>query len=126
MKRNRKTPAGATSIAANTVRAAVPLVSAMAMVMLYMAASAKCNALSKTADRRERELAAKTADLERAQSKWDEVRSSGNLDRALIKWGLPMALPKPSQIVRMDETGRPYPSQMSVALLRSRNDARRP
>ena len=109
MKRNRKTPAGAAAAAANTMRIAVPLASAMAMAMLYLAAAARCNALSKEADRREKELAAKTSDLERAQSKWDETRSPGNLENALVKWGLPMALPKPSQIVRMDEAGRPYP-----------------
>ena len=59
MKRNRKTPAGAAAAAANTMRIAVPLASAMAMAMLYLAAAARCNALSKEADRREKELAAK-------------------------------------------------------------------
>lgn len=120
MRKNRKTTKRASSIAANTARLAVPLATAAGMVMFYMTASVKCNALAKSVDASEKELVKATADRERAQAKWDAVRSSGNLDRALMKWGLAMNLPSPAQIVRMDENGRPHPGQMSVALAQQR------
>ena len=48
----------------------------------------------------------------------DSVKSSVNLERALVVSGMSMNYPKSNQIVRMDERGRVIPSQNSVAILR--------
>lgn len=121
MGRNKKTSKRMSALATNTLRTAAALGALFAVAILDMLASSSCNQLVKRADAAEKKLQRRVADLESAQARWDAVRSSGNLDRALVKWGLDMRLPAATQIVRMDAKGAPLPGQMSVALVRQRN-----
>ena len=122
MKKNRKTSKRMSRLVSNTFRAGAAIAALFAVSLLDMFASSSCNQLVKTADAREKILQRRRADLENAQAKWDAKRSSGNLDRTLIKHGISMRHPSPAQIIRMDALGRPVPGQMSLALARQRID----
>lgn len=88
------------------------------MVVLNLMASSSCSQLTKIIADKEKQLADSKVELSKNIVRWDSVKSSVNLERALVVRGMSMNYPKSNQIVRMDERGRVIPSQNSVAVLR--------
>ncbi len=74
---------------------------------------------------KERTLARLEDERVRASARWDEMMSSENLDRALLRHGLAMRYPRADQAVRMLADGAPDPRPSNLAALR-RGAARRP
>jgi len=120
MRRNRKVSKRMSRISVHTMHIGAVMLMLFVMVILNLLASSSCNQLIKIVDQKEKTLQSCDAELERTSSKWDAMRSSDNLDRALVKWGLSMHSPSANQIIRIDASGHPYPGQTSVALLRQR------
>lgn len=99
-------------------------VAGILVVIFNQLASTGCTQLMKRLADADARLAACEGELERAVARWDAMKSSDNLDRALLKRGLAMYYPNPnSQIIKLDASGRPLPGQNSVALARQRSAA---
>ena len=97
------------------------LVMFFVMVIVNLLASSSCNQLMKSIGEKERQLTKLEKDRERESARWDSMKTSENLDRALLKFGLSMKYPRADQIVRMDSRGRALPGQISVARAAKRN-----
>jgi len=120
MRSNRKVSKRMSRISVHTMHIGAVMLMLFVMVILNQLASSSCNQLMKIVDQKDKELMRCDAELERTSSAWDAMRSSDNLDRALMKFGLSMHIPSAKQVIHMDESGHPLPSQTSVALLRQR------
>jgi len=120
MRKNRKVSKRMSRISMHTMHVGAVMLMLFVMVILNLLASSSCDQLMKRIDEKEKVLRLREADLDNAMSRWDLMKSSDNLDRALIKFGLSMRIPQENQIVRMDAKGRPKAGQTSVALARQR------
>ncbi len=120
MKKNRKVSKRMSRISVHTMHIGAVMLMLFVMVILNLLASSSCNQLMKRIDEKERRLGKCEAELERSMARWDAMKSTDNLDRALVKWGLAMKVPHPNQMIRMDSAGRPVAGQTSVALARQR------
>ena len=123
MGRNKKVSKRSSRIAMHVCNFGMVLLASFAMLALNLAASAKCNQLVKQIDDKSKKLKRLEAELDRSTARWDAMRSSDNLDRALVKWGISMRPPSANQIVRMNSDGFPHPGQTSVALVRQRTQS---
>ncbi len=120
MRNNRKVSKKMSRISMHTMHIGAVMLMLFVMVILNLLASSSCDQLMKRIDEKERNLRLKEAELDRTTARWDAMKSTDNLDRALVKWGLAMRIPSENQIIRMDAGGRPEPGQTSVALARQR------
>ena len=120
MRRNRKVSKRMSRISVHTMHIGAVMLMLFVMVILNLLASSSCNQLVKIVDQKDKELKSCNEELERTSARWDAMRSSDNLDRALVKRGISMHIPNPNQIILMDASGHPQPGQTSVALLRQR------
>jgi len=94
------------------------------VVIFNQLASTMCKQLARRVADADARLAECEGELERATVQWDAMKSSDNLQRALLKRGLAMRIPDPNtQVVKMDAAGRPHPGQDSVARIRQRSSA---
>lgn len=118
MRKNKIVSKRMSRVSVHTMHIGAVMITFFAMVVLNLMASSSCSHLSKTIADKENVLKQKRAELNRNVIRWEAAKSSSNLERALVKRGMAMYYPKPSQIVRMDENGRILPSQTSVAVLR--------
>ena len=121
MKRNRRVSKRMSRISVHTMHVGAVLLMLFVMGILNLLASSSCDQLTKAMNEGERKLKQCEAELERATARWDAMKSSDNLDRALVKWGISMHYPKENQIVRLDAAGNLEPGQTSVALARMRS-----
>ena len=100
------------------------LITVVIVVVMNLFSKSACTRLVKSINEKERVLTQCKAELDRNIARWEAAKSSGNLERALIKRGMAMYYPKPNQIIRMDSSGSVLPSQTSVALLQRRAQER--
>lgn len=115
MKRNRKRSKRMSVMASRSMHIGGVLVMFFVMVLVNLLASSSCSQLMKSIGEKERQLAKLENDRARESARWDGMKTSENLDRALLKFGLSMKYPRADQIVRMDSRGQPKPGQLSVA-----------
>ncbi len=124
MGKNRIVSKRMSRISVHTMHIGAIMIMFFAMVVLNLMASSTCSQLSKSIADKENILKQKRIELNRNIVRWESAKSSANLERALVKRGMAMYYPKPSQIVRMDENGGVLPSQTSVAALQRRKQNR--
>jgi len=90
------------------------------MVVLNLLASSSCQQIMKSIGENERELKRLEDVCNRASTCWEEMKTPEKIGAALLRHGLAMRPPRPSQNVFMKEDGTPYPGQHSVAMARKR------
>ncbi|MBR4893817.1 MAG: hypothetical protein IKZ36_01315 [Kiritimatiellae bacterium] len=120
MGRNRIVSKRMSRLSVHTMHIGAIMLTFFAMVVLNLMASSSCSQLSKSIADKENLLKQKRVELSRKRVEWNATKSSSNLEKALVKRGMAMYYPKPSQIIRMDENGKLFASQASVAALRRR------
>lgn len=118
MRKNKKISKRMSRITVNMMHLGAIMLTFFVMVVLNLMASSSCSQLTKIIADKEKQLADSKVELSKNIVRWDSVKSSVNLERALVVRGMCMNYPKSNQIVRMDERGRVIPSQNSVAVLR--------
>jgi len=123
MRKNRKRSKKMSVMASRSMHIGGVLVMFFVMVIVNLLASSSCNQLMKSIGEKERQLTKLEKDRERESARWDSMKTSENLDRALLKFGLSMKYPRADQIVRMDSRGRALPGQISVARAAKRNSS---
>ena len=123
MKKNRRRSKKMSVMASRSMHVGGVLVMFFVMVIVNLLASSSCNQLMKSIGEKERLLAKLEKDRERESARWDAMKTSENLDRALLKFGLSMKYPRPEQIVLMDARGQPKPGQLSVARASARRSS---
>ena len=67
----------------------------------YMWLCSRCDALGKDIKSKEKELTTVQKRLVNEQDRWSYITSPANLERAIKKHGLEMAMPREAQIVRV-------------------------
>lgn len=120
MRKNKIVSKRMSRVSVHTMHIGAIMITFFAMVVLNLMASSSCSQLSKSIADKENVLKHKRIELNRNVVRWEAAKSSSNLERALVKRGMAMYYPRPSQIVRMDRDGNVLPSQTSVAVLRRR------
>jgi len=123
MKKNRKRSKKMSVMASRSMHVGGVLMMFFVMVIVNLLASSSCNQLMKSIGEKERQLAKLENDRARESARWDAMKTSENLDRALLKFGLSMKYPRADQIVRMDAKGQPKPGQLSVARASARRSS---
>lgn len=118
MRKNKKISKRMSRLTVNMMHLGAIMLTFFVMVVLNLMASSSCSQLTKIIADKDRQLADSKVELSKNIVRWDSVKSSVNLERALVVRGMSMNYPKSNQIVRMDERGRVIPSQNSVAILR--------
>lgn len=118
MRKNKKISKRMSRLTVNMMHLGAIMLTFFVMVVLNLMASSSCSQLTKIIADKEKQLADSKVELSKNIVRWDSVKSSVNLERALVVRGMSMNYPKSNQIVRMDERGRVIPSQNSVAVLR--------
>lgn len=118
MRKNKKISKRMSRLTVNMMHLGAIMLTFFVMVVLNLMASSSCSQLTKIIADKDKQLADSKVELSKNIVRWDSVKSSVNLERALVVRGMSMNYPKSNQIVRMDERGRVIPSQNSVAILR--------
>lgn len=118
MRKNKKISKRMSRLTVNMMHLGAIMLTFFVMVVLNLMASSSCSQLTKIIADKDKQLADSKVELSKNIVRWDSVKSSVNLERALVVRGMSMNYPKSNQIVRMDERGRVIPSQNSVAVLR--------
>lgn len=96
-KKNRK----------NQVKVPFPVLLANVLVLVavlglsYMWLCARCDALGKEIKRKELELTAAHKRMVSEQDRWSAITAPANLERAIRRHGLNMAMPSATQIVKV-------------------------
>ena len=91
----------------NQVQVPFPVVLANVLVLVavlglsYMWLCSRCDALGREIKKKEAELAAAQKRLVNEQDRWSSITSPLNLQRAIRKHGLDMAMPTEKQVVRV-------------------------
>jgi hypothetical protein len=91
----------------NQVRVPFPVLLANVLVLVavlglsYMWLCSRCDALGKDIKGKERELVATQKRLLGEQDRWSYITSPANLERAIKKHQLDMAMPREAQIIRV-------------------------
>ena len=114
MRKNRKIPKRMSVVAANSMRFGAIIVFFFVMVILNLLSASSCTMLLKSKGAKELELARLEKIRMQEATRWDEMKTSESIERALVRHGLSMKLPRPEQWVRMRPDGTPYPNQLSV------------
>jgi len=120
MKKNKIVSKKMSVVTGVTVRFAAILVTLFVMVILHLLASSSCQQLMKTIGEKERQLARLEDERARESARWEEMKTTENLEQMLVKHGLKMRYSKSDQVVRMSANGRPQAGQRSVAKSRLR------
>lgn len=92
-------------------------------VVMNLVAESRCSQTSDLIGEKKKLLARLEQDRDREDAAWQQMTTSSNLERALIRHGLNMRYPKDEQVIRMDASGTPRYGQRSVELARSRLSA---
>lgn len=120
MRKNKKMTKRMSVTAKTSMRFGAVLVLFFVMVILNVLSSSSCNQLLKTKGSLERQLAKLEESRTRESTRWEQMKVPENIERALLRHGLKMILPRPDQIVRMGRNGTPLPGQYSLVKARQR------
>ena len=118
MKRNRRRSKKMSVMASRSMHIGAVMVMFFVMVILNLLASSSCNQMMKSIGEKEKTLAKLEDERARESARWDAMKTTDNIDRALLRFGLSMKYARAEQIVRMDSAGRPKPGQLAVARAR--------
>ena len=120
MRRNRKIPKKMSVVATNSMRFGAIIVFFVMMVILNLLSSSSCTQLLKQKGEMEREIAKLDDARMRESTRWEEMKTTENIEAALLRHGLSMHMPRPDQTVRLLPDGTPRPGQLSLAKSKSR------
>lgn len=96
------------------------------LVLGYWFMDSKCAMLDQEMRKHEQKYAALENERVREESRWNEKKTPEKLEQAMLQHGIAMSYPTPEQVVRMDGSGVPLASQLSVVRFqRSRNASER-
>ena len=115
MRRNRKIPKKMSVVATNSMRFGAIIVFFVVMVILNILSSSSCTQLLKAKGVKEREIVKLDDSRMRESTRWEEMKTTENIEAALLRHGLLMKLPRPDQTVRLMADGTPRPGQLSLA-----------
>ena len=115
MRRNRKIPKKMSVVATNTMRFGAIIVFFFVMVILNLLSSSSCTQLQNAKGALEREIVKLDEARMRESTRWEEMKTTENIEAALLRHGLSMKLPRPDQSVRLMPDGTPRPGQLSLA-----------
>lgn len=118
MKKNRKRSKKLSVVGSRSLHFGAVLVVLFAMILLNLLANTSCNQTMKSIGDKERQLVRLEEELLRESARWEEMKSSENLERLMLRNGISMKLPRPDQYVYMRADGTPRPGQLSVARAR--------
>lgn len=90
------------------------------VVVMNLVAESRCKLVRDSIGEKEKLLASLEKDRDREDANWQQMKSISNLERALVRHGLNMRMPKDEQVIRMDASGTPRYGQRSVELAKSR------
>ena len=120
MKRNRKIPKKMSVVATNTMRFGAIIVFFFVMVILNLLSSSSCKQLENAKGALEREIVKLDEARTRESTRWEEMKTAGNIEAALLRHGLAMRTPSPAQTVRLMADGTPRPGQLSLSRAKMR------
>ena len=121
MRKNRKIPKRMSVVATNTMRFGAIIVFFFLMVILNLLSASSCTQLLKTQGELERELAKLEDSCMRESTRWEEMKTPEKIEAALLRHGLLMRTPGPSQTVVLMADGTPRPGQLSLAKMKMRS-----
>ena len=102
-------------VATNTMRFGAIIVFFFVMVILNLLSSSSCTQLQNAKGVLEREIVKLDEARMRESTRWEEMKTTENIEAALLRHGLSMKLPRPDQSVRLMADGTPRPGQLSLA-----------
>ena len=102
-------------VATNTMRFGAIIVFFFVMVILNILSSSSCTQLQNAKGALEREIVKLEEARTRESTRWEEMKTTENIESALLRHGLSMKLPRPDQTVRLMADGQPRPGQLSLA-----------
>ena len=111
-------------VATNSMRFGAIIVFFVMMVILNLLSSQSCSQLLKQKGEMEREIAKLEDAHMRESTRWEEMKTSENIEAALLRHGLSMHTPRPDQTVRLLSDGTPRPGQLSLAKSKARLNVR--
>ena len=111
-------------VATNSMRFGAIIVFFVVMVILNLLSSQSCTQLLKQKGEMEREIAKLDDAHMRESTRWEEMKTSENIEAALLRHGLSMHTPRPDQTVRLLPDGTPRPGQLSLAKSKARLNMR--
>ena len=120
MRRNRRVTKKMSVVATNTMRFGAIIVFFVMMVILNLLSSSSCTQLLKQKGEMEREIAKLDDARMRESTRWEEMKTTDNIEAALLRHGLSMHMPRPDQTVRLLPDGTPRPGQLSLAKAKMR------
>ena len=120
MRRNRKIPQKLSVVASHYMHMGTVLLTLFAVVILNMLAVSRCTQLKNSLETKKLQLQKLDAECQRESARWAEMKTTESLETALVKHGLSMHYPNPSQIVRMRADGTPVPGQLALAKISRR------
>ena len=107
-------------VATNTMRFGAIIVFFFVMVILNLLSSSSCTQLQNAKGALEREIVKLDEARTRESTRWEEMKTTENIEAALLRHGLSMKLPRPDQTVRLMPDGTPRPGQLSIAKTKMR------
>ena len=120
MRKNRKIPKKMSVVAANTMRFGAIIVFFFVMVVLNLLSSSSCKQLENAKGALEREIVKLDEARMRESTRWEEMKTTENIEAALLRHGLSMRTPSPAQTVRLMADGTPRPGQLSLSKAKMR------
>ena len=121
MRRNRKMPKKMSVVATNTMRFFAIIVVFFVMVILNLLSASSCTQLQNAKGALEREIAKLDDARMRESTRWEEMKTPEKIEAALLRHGLLMRTPGPSQTVVLMADGTPRPGQLSLAKMKMRS-----
>ena len=120
MRKNRRVTKKMSVVATNSMRFGAIIVFFVIMVILNILSSNSCTQLLKQKGEMEREIAKLDDTHTRESTRWEEMKTTDNIEAALLRHGLSMHMPRPDQTVRLLPDGTPRPGQLSLAKAKMR------
>ena len=124
MRRNRRVTKKMSVVATNSLRFGAIIVFFVMMVILNLLSSQSCAQLLKQKGEMERAIAKLDDARMRESTRWEEMKTTENIEAALLRHGLSMQTPRPDQTVRLLPDGTPRPGQLSLAKSKARLNVR--
>ena len=121
MRRNRKIPKKMSVVATNTMRFFAIIVVFFVMVILNLLSASSCTQLQNAKGALEREIVKLDDARMRESTRWEEMKTPEKVEAALLRHGLLMRTPGPSQTVVLMADGTPRPGQLSLAKMKMRS-----
>lgn len=107
-------------VATNTMRFGAIIVFFFVMVILNLLSSSSCTQLQNAKGALEREIAKLDDARDRESTRWEEMKTTENIEAALLRHGLSMHTPRPDQTVSLRADGTPHPGQLSLTMAKMR------